>query len=262
MGILQEIVSEKRKRLHTAKSRASYQDLRARIADAEGPRDFSSAIRRPGETPVRIIAEIKKASPSRGLIRKEFDHRRTARVYEEKSVDAISVLTEEDFFKGSIEFLSEVKEVSVRPVLRKDFLFDEYQIYESRAYGADAVLLIAAMLEKNQADELLHLSSELGLSVLFEVHNGRELDMALTLGSPIIGINNRNLKTLHVDLRTTFDLLGQIPTGKILVSESGVRTREDVRRLEAAGIDALLIGTALMEAGDPGIMIDSLRGKG
>ena len=200
--------------------------------------------------------------PSAGLIREKTDPISIGRIYEDAGAAAISLLTDKRFFQGDLEHLPRLKAAISLPILRKDFIIDEVQIREALFYGADAVLLIAAMLEKNQADELLHLSSELGLSVLFEVHNGRELDMALTLGSPIIGINNRNLKTLHVDLRTTFDLLGQIPIGKILVSESGVRTREDVRRLEAAGIDALLIGTALMEAGDPGIMIDSLRGKG
>lgn len=261
MGILQHIVTEKKKRLHAVKSGASLHDLRTRIADIEPPRDFSTAISRSGDTPVRLIAEIKKASPSRGVISEDFDHRRTASVYEEKSVDAISVLTEEDFFQGALEFLREVKKVSARPVLRKDFLFDEYQIYESRAYGADAILLIAALLERNQAGELAHLSKELGLSVLFEVHDGRELETALSIDSKIIGINNRNLTTLEVNLQTTFDLLGQIPRGHILVSESGIRTREDVMRLEASGIDALLVGTVLMEARDTGRMIDMLRGK-
>jgi indole-3-glycerol phosphate synthase len=261
MGIIDTIVSKKKQRLEEVKTRFSVRELKGKIADIERPRDFRAAIRRSPNQKIRLIAEIKKASPSKGLIRKGFDHVSIARIYEGKEVHAVSILTEEDFFMGSLAFLPEIKRVLTKPVLRKDFIFDEYQIFESRVYGADAILFIASILEKTQASEYLSLAQELGLPVLFEVHNFRELEMALVVKSDIIGINNRDLKTLKVDLNTTFDLRREIPPGKIVVSESGIKTREDVRRLEDAGIDAMLIGTSLMEAENIGQMIDELTEK-
>jgi indole-3-glycerol phosphate synthase len=262
MGILDEIVSRKRQRLKDSKEAAPLKELRRRIADIKKPGDFMSALKRSGSEKIRLIAEIKRASPSRGIIRKEFDHKSIAALYEEKNaVSAVSVLTEEDFFRGSLSFLRDVKKVLSKPVLRKDFIFDEYQIYESRAYEADAILLIAAILGRNQAVEYLHLAGELGLSVLFEVHNLRELEAALLVDADIIGINNRDLGTLKVDIDRTFELRKEIPSHKVIVSESGIRTREDVKRLEDAGVDAVLIGTSLMETGDTGGKIDELMGQ-
>jgi indole-3-glycerol phosphate synthase len=246
MGILQEIVSKKKERLKDSKFHKGIRELKGKISDIERPRD---------------LAEIKKASPSKGIIKKSFDHLSIARVYEEKSVNAVSVLTEEDFFQGSLTFLPDIKKVTTRPLLRKDFIFDEYQIYESRAYEADAILLIASILEKSQAAEYLHLAGELGLSVLFEVHDSKELEMVLMRDCDIIGINNRDLTTLKIDMNTTFSLKQGIPSGKIIVSESGVRTAEDVRRLEDSGIDAILIGTTFMAAEDIGRKIDELMNK-
>jgi len=261
MGILCEIIERKKKRLEDAKARVPLRNLRTKIGNIEQPRDFRSAIKRSPEGKIKLIAEIKSASPSKGTIRKDFDHVSIARIYEEKSVNAVSILTEEDFFQGKLTFLSEAKQVLTKPILRKDFIFDEYQIYESRAHEADAVLLIAAILDKNQAGEYLHLARELELSVLFEVHNFRELEMALLIDSEIIGINNRDLKTLQVDIQTTFTLKKEIPHDKIIVSESGIRTREDIKRLEDAGIDAMLIGTSFMGADNIGEKIDELMGK-
>jgi indole-3-glycerol phosphate synthase len=250
MGILDEIVLKKKERLKDSKSRLSILELKTKIGGAEKPRDFTSAIRRlPGKN-IRLIAEIKKASPSGGVIRKDFDPVSIAKIYEEKKVNAVSILTEEDYFQGNLFYLSEGRKVLTKPLLRKDFIFDEYQIYESRAYEADAILLIAALLEKNQAVEYLHLAKELGMSVLFEVHDFEELEMALSADPEIIGINNRNLKTLNVDIHTTFQLRREIPPGKIVVSESGIKSGGDVQRLADAGIDAMLIGTSFMEAGD------------
>ena len=177
---------------------------------------------------------------------------------QDKTVHAVSVLTEEDFFKGSLQFIPEVKQVLTKPVLRKDFIFDEYQIFEARAFKADAILLIAALLETNQAAEYLHLAQELGLSVLFEIHNFRELEMALSIKAGIIGINNRNLKTLKIDIQTTFDLKREIPADRVVVSESGIKTREDVKSLDTAGVDAMLIGTSFMESDDIGRKIEEL----
>ncbi len=250
MGILDEIVRKKRERLNDAKLRLSIRELKTKIGGSGKPGDFKVAIQRlPGET-IKLIAEIKKASPSGGVIRNDFDPVAIAKIYEENKVNAVSVLTEEDYFQGSLFYLSEGRKLLTKPLLRKDFIFDEYQIYESRAYEADAVLLIAALLEKNQAVEYLHLAEELGMSVLFEVHDFKELEMALSVGAEIIGINNRNLKTMNIDINTTFQLRREIPPGKIVVSESGIRTSGDVRRLADGGIDAMLIGTSFMEAED------------
>jgi indole-3-glycerol phosphate synthase len=258
MGILDEILSRKKQRLRNSKARSSITELKARIADVGKTRDFESAIKRSGGGKIRLIAEIKKASPSKGIIRTDFDLQSIAQTYEEKAANAVSVLTEEDFFQGSLSFLPEVKKTLSKPILRKDFIFDEYQIYESRASEADAILLIAAVLERNQAEEYLHLAGELGLAVLFEVHDFKELEMAIRTGCVIIGVNNRNLKTLKIDMVTSLSLRKEIPPGKIVVSESGIRTREDVLKLEAAGFDTMLIGTTFMEAEDIGTKIDEL----
>lgn len=259
MSILDAIVHKKRERLSRANAVTSLAGLRTVIKDIPITLNFEQAIKR-SEGQIRLIAEVKKASPSKGLIRQDFDHKAIAKIYREKNVNAISVLTEEDFFQGRLEFLAEVKTLSLLPVLRKDFIFDEYQIYEARANQADAILLIAAILDESQAEEYMHISRELGLAVLFEVHDHKELEMALRISAPVIGINNRNLKTLQIDMNTALELKKEIPLDRIIVSESGIRTREDVLRLEQAGIDAMLIGTSLMEAADIGRKIEELRG--
>lgn len=236
-------------------------ELKSKITDIQTPRDFRTAVKRSLDENIKLIAEIKKASPSKGIIREKFDHISIAQIYDKKHVHAVSVLTEEDFFMGSLSFLPEVKKITSKPVLRKDFIVDEYQIYETRVNSADAILLIAAILEKNQAAEYLNLAGELGLSVLFEVHDYKELEMALLIACDIIGINNRNLKTLQIDLNTTLTLMREIPTGKIVVSESGIKSRTDVQKLQNIGVDALLIGTSFMEAEDIGKKIDELTGS-
>ena len=256
MGILSEIVKRTKERVKDRKVKIPLHDIKSMIGDGQKPMDFSAAIKRRPDEHIKLIAEIKKASPSKGIIRTDFDHLSIARIYEKKAVSAVSVLTEEDYFHGNLLFISDVRKVLTKPILRKDFICDAYQIYESRAYEADAILLIAAILDKNQAHEYLHISGELGLHVIFEVHDLKELEMALSLNSKIIGINNRDLKTLQVDIQKTFDLAKELPSGKIIISESGIRTREDVKRLEHEGVDALLIGTALMEADDIGKKID------
>jgi indole-3-glycerol phosphate synthase len=261
MTILDRILSKKKERLASAKFRISLSEMKSAVKEIEAPRDFITAISGDGNG-IRLIAEIKKASPSKGLIRPDFDHKEIAAVYHSNKVDSISVLTEEDFFQGSPEFIKDVKNIAACPVLRKDFIFDEYQLYETRASKADAVLLIAAILQRNQAEEYLCHARELGLSVLFEVHNFEELETALRIQAPVIGINNRNLKTLAIDLNTTFELKKQIPADRVIVSESGIKSREDVLKLEEAGIDAMLIGTSLMESGDIEGKIRVLRGIG
>jgi indole-3-glycerol phosphate synthase len=260
MSILNTIVEKKKERLFLLKNKTSLSELKSLINDVDKPRDFQKNIKRDSDN-IKLIAEVKKASPSKGLIRQKFDHIAIAGTYQEKSVHAISVLTEEDFFMGKMSFLSDIKRVTTKPLLRKDFIFDEYQIYESRAYEADAILLIAAVLERNQAAEYLHLARELGLSVLFEVHNFGELEMAMMVDSNIIGINNRDLTTLKIDMNTSLALKNEIPADKLVISESGIRTREDVQKLENAGFDAMLIGTTFMEAEDIGGKIDELMIK-
>ena len=257
MSILNTIVKKKKEHLLSAKNKKPLSELKSIIKDIGKPRNFQKAIQRDSDN-IKLIAEIKKASPSRGVIRRDFDPVFVAKIYEAKDVNAVSILTEEDYFQGNLFYFSEVRKVLKKPLLRKDFIFDEYQVYESRAHEADAILLIAALLEKNQAVEYLHLAEELGMSVLFEVHDFKELEMALSVGTEIIGINNRNLKTLNVDINTTFTLCREIPPGKIVVSESGIRTRNDVQRLTDGGIDAMLIGTSFMEAGDISGKIEEL----
>lgn len=264
--MLDEILKKKHERLKRAKSTISVRELKAGIPGTEKPRDFKGAVRRQ-RTPaggqqapvIKLIAEIKKASPSKGVIREDFEPLKIAQVYQEKA-DAISVLTEEDFFQGDLRYIKDIKDVTDRPVLRKDFIFDEYQIYESRAAGADAILLIETVLDRVQADEYCRMAEELGMSVLFEVHDLKGLEKALTVDAPIIGINNRNLKTLKIDLNTTFEIKKEIPEGKTVVSESGIKTKDDILKIKAAGVDAVLIGTAFMNAGDISKKIDELMG--
>lgn len=259
MSVLQKIVDRKRDRLASARYAVPLASLKAKARDLDVPRDLRAALDRKGG-PIRFITEIKKASPSKGMIRQSFDPLAIAASYQSGGANALSVITEEDFFQGDLRFLPAVKHASALPILRKDFLIDEYQIYEARANEADAVLLIAAILEKEAARDLLYLSSDLGMAVLFEVHDGHDLDMALELSAPIIGINNRSLRTLDISLGTTLELKKDIPADRIVVSESGIRTRRDVLTMEAAGVDALLVGTCLMESPDIGSKLADLRG--
>ncbi|GER93840.1 indole-3-glycerol phosphate synthase [hot springs metagenome] len=257
VNILNTIVRKKAEKLNLAKSTAPINELKKRIYDIDKTRNFADAVKKTDKK-IKLIAEIKKASPSKGLIRKDFDPIKIASIYDKKPVSAISVLSEEDFFQGNLSYIKMVKDVTSKPILRKDFIFDEYQIYESRANHADAILLIAAILEKNQAEEYLHLAKDLGLYVLFEVHDEDDLEKALLIDADIIGINNRDLKTLEIDLSTTFSLKKDIPKDKIVVSESGIKNRNDVLKLETIGIDAMLIGSSLMQAKDIGKKIDEL----
>lgn len=257
MNALKNIVARKAERVDEAQCRLAIGEIRKRLTDTESPRNFREALKR-GQGPIKLVAEVKKASPSKGLIRKDFDPLQIASVYESNPVSAISVLTEEDFFQGHISHLRRVKQVTTKPILRKDFIIDEYQLYESRFYGADAVLLIAAILDRRRAEDFLQLASSLGLAVLFEVHNEGDLEKALFIDADIIGINNRDLETLAIDLTTTLRLKEIIPAGKIIVSESGIRTRQDVVTMQEEGIDAMLIGTSFMESPDIGEKIRQL----
>jgi indole-3-glycerol phosphate synthase len=261
MSILNDILKNKKEELQAAKSSVPLAELKAMAKDAQPTKAFRNAIQRELNSPVKLIAEIKKASPSGGLIRKDFNLQEIVSIYNKKDVAAMSVLTEERFFSGRLDFLNKARKKTVRPLLRKDFIFDEYQVYESRVNHADAILLIVAALEKSHLGDLFELAKYLSLDCLVEVHDWTELDMALYCGAEIIGINNRDLKTLNINLKTTFDLLKDIPDDRIVVSESGINTRADVQAVEATQTDAILVGTALMKAEDIGKKIDELMGK-
>lgn len=214
-----------------------------------------------GERRTRIIAEIKRSSPSRGLIRSDFSPREIAAIYKDHNAAAISVLTTRFGFDGCIEYIREVGETVDIPVLRKDFIFDEYQIYESCVFGADALLLIASILDEYQLKDMFALTEASGMDALVEIHAFDELEKAVNCGAKIIGINNRNLKSFEVDINTTAGLIREIPAGIIIVSESGINCRDDIERLEGEGVDAFLIGTALMTSADIGQKLDTLMGK-
>lgn len=210
---------------------------------------------------IQLIAEVKQASPSKGLLCPAFQPVRLAQIYESAGAAAVSVLTEEKFFLGSLDDLAQVKrETTKLPVLRKDFIIDRYQLYEARVYGADAVLLIVAALTRPLLASYIKEAKALGMEALVEVHNRPELAVALEAGAELIGINNRDLRTFEVDLETTFRLLGEIPKDKVVVAESGIKTSSDLKRLALAGVNAALVGEALVTAADPGAALRQLRG--
>ncbi len=250
--LLDEIMAWKREELEKRKQEQPIASLRALAATAPAPWDFVAALRAPG---ISLIAEVKRASPSRGLLSHHFDPVELAQIYVRNGARAISVITDARFFQGKLEYLTQVKETLVQmgvqvPVLRKDFIFDPYQVWEARVAGADAVLLIVAVLSDKLLRELLQLTRRLGMEALVEVHNEQELARAITAGARVIGINNRDLRTFEVDLRVTERLRPLIPPDILVVSESGIHTAEDVRRLAALQVDAILVGESLVRA-DP-----------
>ena len=220
--------------------------LRARTKNRPA-RDFAAALK---GSELKLIAEVKKASPSKGVMVTDFDHLKLARTYENNGAAAISVLTDEKYFQGKIEYLSEISRVVSIPVLRKDFIIDKYQLYESAAYGADAVLLITAVLTPEQLESFLKLSKTLQLDCLVEVHDEKEVFKALLAGAEIIGINNRDLATFNVNTDTTRRLRMLVPQSQIVVSESGIHTKEDVRKMQECKVNAVLVGEALVTAPD------------
>jgi indole-3-glycerol phosphate synthase len=250
--ILDDIVAHKKEEVFASICARPLSALKELIQEQPAPLDFAQALTRDRGGQAAIIAEVKKASPSKGVIREQFDPVAIALDYEEHGAASISVLTEIRFFQGSPAYLSAIKKHVSVPVLRKDFLFDVYQIYEARALGADALLLIAAVLERDKLSELLHLTRELGMDALVEVHNSEELDMVLETGARIIGINNRNLNTFQTDIATTVELVRAIPDDRIVVSESGIASRGDILMLRSSGVDAFLIGESLMRHESPG----------
>jgi indole-3-glycerol phosphate synthase len=249
--ILEQIVQAKRQEVAARKAAVPLGDLKARIRDLPSARDFHRALdRRSQGGGIRLIAEVKRASPSQGVIREGFDLDQVIHAYVAAGAAALSVLTDEPFFQGHLDDLARVKARVSVPVLRKDFIIDPYQVYETRAWGADAVLLIVAALETQSLQDLLALSQEVGLYPLTEVHTRKELQTALGVKVPIVGINNRDLNTFQVSLETTFALLPEIPPERVIVSESGISDHTEVTRLEAAGVDAILVGEGLLRAQD------------
>jgi len=245
--ILDQIVTEKREEIAQKKKSLPISTLKERIAQRKAPLDFAAALS--GDR-TRLIAEVKRASPSRGVLCSNFNPVSLAKAYADGGAAAISVLTESNHFQGSLDHLAAISEDIRLPLLRKDFIFDPYQVYESRAGGADALLLIVAILNQEQLGELLSLSRSLGLSCLVEVHREDEVERALLSGAEIIGINNRDLNTFKVDINTTHRLRLLIPKERIVVSESGISRREDIEKLKGWGVNAVLVGEALVTASD------------
>jgi indole-3-glycerol phosphate synthase len=247
--ILERIVADNMPELEARKSRRPLAELRSIALEQSPPLDFATAIC--GER-IRLIAEVKKASPSRGVIRHDFQPVAIAKTYAGNGASAISVLTEARYFQGSLDYLSDIRKALGNriPLLRKDFIHDPYQIYESRAYGADSLLLIVAILSQQQLEELLGLSHELGMSCLVEIHNEAEMETAHRSQARIIGINNRDLNTSTVDITTTERLRPLILPNRIVVSESGIKDRSDIERMSQLGIDAVLVGESLVAAPD------------
>ncbi len=243
--MLDEIIAKKRGEVERRKEILPLAHLKKRIAQQKPPLDFALALK---GKPIRLIAEVKQASPSRGILCPNFNPTELATTYAQGGANAISVLTEASYFKGSIDHLAAIREVVKLPLLRKDFIFDPYQVYESRAYGADALLLIVAILSQEQFKELLSIGHSLGLKCLVEVHNETDVERALLSGAEIIGINNRDLNTFAVDINTTGQLLPLIPQQKIVVAESGIKNRKDIEKLMDWRVNAVLVGEALVTA--------------
>jgi indole-3-glycerol phosphate synthase len=250
--ILERIIAVKREEVRAAELSAPLEELRLE-ASSRDLRDFVGALRAKHEAgAAAVIAEVKKASPSKGVLREHFVPADIARSYERGGAACLSVLTDVQFFQGSAAYLEAAREACNLPVLRKDFIIDPYQIVEARAMGADAILLIAAALSLTQMQELEALAHSLGLAVLVEVHDREELTHALTLKTPLIGINNRNLRTFETSLDTTLGMLDALPDDRIVVTESGILARTDVERMRTNGVHTFLVGEAFMRADDPG----------
>ena len=257
--ILNRILARKVEEIAERSARLPLAELRARVADQPDTRGFAAALESRVEAGrAAVLAEIKKASPSKGVIRADFDPVAIAQSYQRGGASCLSVLTDVDFFQGADAHLQQVRAACGLPLLRKDFTIDAYQVYEARVIGADCILLIAAALDDETLMDLALLAADLDLDVLVEVHDGDELERALEIPAPLIGINNRNLRSFEVSLETSVNLRRNVPAERLLVSESGIATREDVAHLRTAGIHAFLVGEAFMRATDPGSELQRL----
>ncbi len=257
--ILEKIVAAKQVEIEQAKKALPEERLRGQLAAAPAPREFFKALAKPG--PIRLIAEVKKASPSAGLIRADFDPIEIAKTYETHGASCLSVLTDEQFFQGSLSYLRDVRKAVRLPVLRKDFIIDSYQLVEARVAGADAVLLIAECLDDCTLRKLHDETLELGMVPLVELYDPANLPRVLEAGATLIGVNNRNLHTFEVDLRHTLRMRTKVPDDCVLVGESGIKNRSDAELLEQAGVDAILVGESLMRQSDIGAAVDALLNK-
>ena len=258
--ILDEILEKTREDLARRKEKFSFDMLgRTLSANPMIPRDAKNALKSTPDNPLRIIAEVKKASPSKGVIREDFDPLKIAMEYEKSGASAFSILTEPHYFKGDISYISQIRRYTNTPILRKDFIIDEYQILEALVYGADFVLLIAKALEQKELKRLLEFARHLGLEALFEIHDKDDLKKAIFAGADIIGINHRNLQTFEVDLSLSANLIPLIPNGKIIVAESGLGSHEQLVELNARGVDAFLIGESFMRQDDVGAALRAVK---
>ena len=252
--ILNKILATKIIEVSEEKAKISLSEMKKLAENQPKPRDFIGAINaKVSAGNAAVIAEIKKASPSKGVIRENFNPAEIAKSYEQGGAACLSVLTDVTYFQGSVDYLKQARAACSLPVLRKDFMIDKYQVYEARAMGADCILLIAAAIDLANMLELESVAHALGMAVLIEVHNGEELDLALQLNTPLLGINNRNLRTFDVTLQTTLDLLPRIPKGKIVVTESGIFTNEDVKLMRDNNVHTFLVGEAFMRQPQPGV---------
>ena len=257
-NILEEIIAFKQTEVSEAKGKRSFEELAEQLAAAPPVRDFVDSLRT--HAPVGMIAEVKKASPSAGVIREDFHPVEIAQIYAASGAACLSVLTDEHFFQGHLSYLKEVRQAVSIPVLRKDFIIDRYQILEARVTGADCILLIAECLDESQLEDLYVYALELGMSALVEIYEPNNLERVLKLSPPMLGINNRNLKTFVTTLDHSIQLSSQIPEDCILISESGIRNRQDVLRLQNAGVGGILVGETLMRAPDIGEKVRELLG--
>jgi indole-3-glycerol phosphate synthase len=259
--ILDQIVAATAKRVAALKETTTLEALKSQAKRSENPFAFEQALaRKQAAGAIAFICEVKKASPSKGVIAADFPYIEIARDYQAAGADAISVLTEPDYFQGSNDYLTEIKEQVTIPVLRKDFIIDAIQIYEASLIGADAILLICSILDTDTIREYLEIADALGLSALVEAHDEAEVEQALAAGARVIGVNNRNLKTFEVDLQNSIRLRQLVPPEILFVSESGIRTAEDIAKLRENGTNAVLIGETLMRSGDKKAALDQLRG--
>jgi indole-3-glycerol phosphate synthase len=256
--ILDEIVASKHREIENAQRRMPLEELLVQAQEAPPVRDFRAALAGPG--PIRLIAEVKKASPSAGVIRADFDPIAIARAYQDHGAACLSVLTDAPYFQGHLSYLARIRASVVIPLLRKDFLIHEYQVVEARLAGADAILLIAEILDDERLDHLLDRARSLGMNALVELHDAENLARVVAAGADLVGINNRDLRTFRTDLEHTLRLRDQVPPHVTLVSESGILSRPDAERLERAGVDAILVGESLMRASDIGRAVEVLLG--
>jgi len=257
--ILRKIIDVKREEIALAMTRQDLASVRREAEARKDVRDFTGSLRAQRDAGrAAVIAEIKKASPSKGVLRENFQPAEIAVSYQRHGAACLSVLTDVQFFQGAPEFLQQARAACDLPVLRKDFMVDDYQVFEARSMGADAILLIAACLDDAQMSDLEAQAMALGMSVLVEVHDGAELDRALKLKTPLIGINNRNLRNFEVTLDATLGLLPRVPSNRMLITESGIRGLDDVRKMRDAGVHAFLVGEAFMRVDDPGMALKAL----